>query len=157
MAVTTHLPTKLLKAQGQLTSGQAVNFSSDTFKMLAVKAGSGLPLMSSTGVQFVSDVTGTNAEDTAIGSRITLSGVTWSFDATLGVVDFSFSNVTYAQNGADDGATRYFVIQDTTVGATDATSPVIAIIDPGQFISVVNNSQVLQCPTGGLLQFTGGG
>lgn len=157
MAIATHIPTKLMKAQGGLTAAQACNFSSDTFKVLAVKAGAGLPSMSSSGIQFVGDVTATNPEDTLIGARITLTGVAWAFDASLGLVDFSFSNITYAQNASDDGLTRYFVIQDFTISATDSTSPVIAIIDPGQLISVVNNSCVLQCPTGGLFQFSGGG
>lgn len=156
MAVATHIPTKLMKAQGLLTSGQAINLG-DSFKILAVKAGTGLPLLSSTGIQFVADVTATNAEDTLIGARQTLSGVTWNFDATLGVVDWTFSNITYAQNAADDGLTRYFVIYDDTIGVADASKPVLAIIDPGQLISVVNASLTIQCPSGGLIQFTGGG
>jgi hypothetical protein len=157
MAIATHIPTKLLKSQGSLTSAQAVNLSSDTFKILAVKAGSGIPSLSSSGIQYVGDITGTNAEDTAIGSRQTLSGVTWAFDATLGQVDWSFTNITYAQNGSDDGLTRYFAIYDSSQGSGDSTYPVVALIDPNQLISVVSASCVLQCPTGGLIQFTGGG
>jgi hypothetical protein len=45
-------------------------------------AGSGIPSTSS-GVQFVSNVTGTNVEDTLIGARQTLSGVTWAYDGGL--------------------------------------------------------------------------
>lgn len=157
MATATHIPTKLMKAQGQLTANQAVNLSGDTFMIFAFKAGSGLPSLSSSGIQFVADITGTNAEDTNIGARITLSGVTWAFDASLGVVDWSFSNITYAQNAGDDGLTRYFGIYDNTLGANDSTHPVVAVLDPGQTISVVNGSVVLQCPTGGLIQYTGGG
>ena len=157
MATATHIPTKLMKAQGAGTSGQSVNLSGDTFKMLAVVAGSGIPSTLSGGIQFVSDVTGTNSEDTNIGARPTLSGVTWAFDVSNGIVDWSFSNVTYAQNGADDGLTRYFVIYDNTVGVGDSTHPVVAILDPGQLVSVVNGAVVLQCPSGGLIQFTGGG
>ncbi len=157
MAVSTHIPTKWMKAQGQLTSGQTQNLSSDTFKGLWVVAGSGIPSTSQTGVQFVSDVTGTNSEDTNIGARATLSGVTWAYDATLGVIDWSFSNIVYAQAGGDDGLSRYFVIYDSSVGANDAAHPVTCIIDPGQLISVVNASITIQSPTGGLIQFTGGG
>lgn len=158
MATATHIPTKLMKAQGQLTAGQAVNLSADTFKIMAVVAGAGIPSTASGGVQFVSNVTGTNAEDTNIGARQTLTGVTWAFDAATGVVDWSFSNVVYAQAGGDDGLTRYFIIYDETVSAgTDATRPVVAILDPGQLVSVVNGSLTIQCPTGGLIQFTGGG
>jgi hypothetical protein len=157
MATATHLPTKLLKAQGSLTSGQAVNLSADVFKILAVKAGSGIPSTLSGGIQFVADVTATNAEDTLIGARQSLAGVTWAFDAANGVVDWSFSNITYAQASGDDGLTRYFVIYDSSVGTTDATYPVVAVLDPGQLVSVVNGSLTLQCPTGGLIQFTGAG
>jgi hypothetical protein len=157
MATATHIPTKLLKAQGQLTSAQAVNLSGDTFKMLAVKAGSGIPSTASGGIQFVADITATNAEDTNIGARPTLSGVTWAYDASTGVVDWSFSNVVYAQAGGDDGLTRYFVIYDSSQGSGDSTYPVVAILDPGQTVSVVNGSLTIQCPTGGLIQFTGGG
>jgi hypothetical protein len=71
MATATHIPTKLMKAQGQLTANQNVNLSGDTFKIMAVKAGSGIPSTSSSGIQFVSDITGTNAEDTLIGARQT--------------------------------------------------------------------------------------
>lgn len=158
MATATHIPTKLMKAQGQLTTGQAINFSSDTFRIMAVKAGTGIPSTSSTGIQFVSDVTATNVEDTLIGGRQTLTGVTWAFDASLGIVDWSFANISYAQNASDDGLSRYFLIYDETVSAgTDATRPVVAVLDPGQLISVVNGSLTIQCPTGGLIQFTGGG
>jgi hypothetical protein len=125
---------------------------------MAVKAGSGIPSTSSSGIQFVSDVTGTNVEDTLIGARQSLSGVTWAYDAATGVVDWSFSTVTYAQAGGDDGLTRYFVIYDETQSsATDATRPVVAILDPGQLVSVVSGSLTISCPAGGLIQFTGGG
>jgi hypothetical protein len=158
MATATHIPTKLMKAQGQLTANQNVNLSGDTFKIMAVKAGSGIPSTSSSGIQFVSDITGTNAEDTLIGARQSLSGVTWAYDGATGVVDWSFSTVTYAQAGGDDGLTRYFVIYDETQSsATDATRPVVAVLDPGQLVSVVNGAVTISCPTGGLIQFTGGG
>jgi hypothetical protein len=158
MATATHIPTKLMKAQGQLTSGQACNLSGDTFKIMAVKAGSGIPSTSSSGIQFVSDITATNNEDTLIGARQTLSGVTWAYDASTGIVDWSFSTVTYALAAGDDGLTRYFVIYDETVSsATDATRPVVAILDPGGLVSVVSNSVTISCPSGGLIQFTGGG
>ena len=157
MAVSTHICTKLMKAQGQLTANQNVNLNADAFKIMAIKAGSGLPSLTSSGVQFVSDVTGTNAEDTNIGARQTVT-FTWSFDGSGTAVDWSFSTITYAQNGSDDGLTRYFVIYDETQSSgTDATRPVVCIIDPGQLISVVGNALQIQSPTGGLIQFTGGG
>jgi hypothetical protein len=158
MAVSTHIPTKLMLAQGKLTANQNVNFNTDTFKIMAVVAGSGRPSCTSSGIQFVADVTGTNAEDTNIGTRITLAGVSFAFDGGGTACDWSFSTITYAQNASDDGLTRYFIIYDETQSsATDATRPVVALIDPGQLISVVNGSLTIQSPTGGLIQFTGGG
>lgn len=157
MAVSTHIPTKLMLAQGKLTANQNVNFNGDTFKIMAVKAGSGIPSTTSSGIQFVADVTATNTEDTLIGARQTVAGTTFTFDGSGTACDWSFSNITYAQAGGDDGLTRYFVIYDDTQGATDALKPVVAIIDPGQLISVVNGSLTIQSPTGGLIQFTGGG
>lgn len=157
MATATHIPTKLMKAQGQLTSGQAVNLASDTFKMLAVAAGGGIPSTSSSGIQFVADITGTNSEVTLIGARKTLAGVTWAYDASLGIVDWSFTNVVYAQAPGDSGLTRYFVIYDDTLGSSDTDKPVLCILDPGQLVSAVNGSVTIQCPTGGLIQYTGGG
>jgi hypothetical protein len=157
MATATHIPTKLMKAQGQLTANQNVNLSGDTFKIMAVKAGSGIPSTPRPVSSSSPMSPGTNVEDTLIGARQTLAGVTWAFDAAAGVVDWSFTTVTYAQAGGDDGLTRYFVIYDETQSsATDATRPVVAILDPGQLVSVVNGALTIACPTGGLIQFTGG-
>jgi hypothetical protein len=158
MAISTHIPTKLMLAQGKLTANQNVNFNGDTFKIMAVVAGSGRPSCTSSGIQFVSDVTGTNSEDTAIGARQTISGTTFTFDGSGTACDWSFSTITYAQSAGDDGLTRYFVLYDETQSSTtDATRPVVAIIDPGQLISVVNGSLTITSPVGGLIQFTGGG
>ncbi len=158
MTVSTHIPTKLMLAQGKKTAAQSVNFNGDTFKIMGVVAGSGRPDCTSSGIQFVSDVTGTNSEDTNIGARGTLAGVSFAFDVSGTACDWSFSTITYAQSGSDDGLTRYFIIYDETVSSgTDATRPVVALIDPGQLVSVVNGSLSIQSPTGGLIQFTGGG
>jgi hypothetical protein len=158
MTVSTHIPTKLMLAQGKLTASKNVNFNSDTFKIMAVVAGSGRPDCTSGGVQVVSDVTANNAEDTNIGARITLTGVSFAFDGGGTACDWSFSTITYAQAAGDDGLTRYFIIYDETQSSgTDATRPVVAVIDPGQLVSVVNGSLTIQSPTGGLIQFTGGG
>jgi hypothetical protein len=148
-----------MKAQGSLTSGQAVNLAADTFKLVALKAGTGIPSTTSSGIQFVADATATNAEDTAIyaSTRPSFTGVTWAYDASTGVIDWSFSNLVLAQQAGDDGLTRYFAIYDGSVGTTDATFPVVAILDPGQTVSTLNGTLTIQAPTGGLIQFTGGG
>lgn len=145
-------------AQGEHTTSQSVNFSGDSFQLIAVSAGSGIPNTTSAGIQFVGDVLSGNPEDTTIydGTRPTISGVTWAY-GTSGTVDWSFSNIVLAQQSGDDGNTRYFVIGDTSSGASDATHPVVAILDPDQLVTVVNGGVTIQAAAGGLIQFTGGG
>ncbi len=158
MAVSTHIPTKLMLAQGKLTANKNVNFNADTFKIMAVKAGAGLPDLTGTGIQFVSDITGTNAEDTLIGARQTILGNTFTLDVSNTACDWSFTSIVYAQFAGDDGLTRYFVLYDETQSSTtDATRPVVAVIDPGALVSVVSGSLTIAAPVGGLIQFTGGG
>ena len=65
MAAATHLPSKLMKAQGSITSGQAINLSDSTagnFEALIVEAGTAIPDTSNTGIQYVADVTASNTE-----------------------------------------------------------------------------------------------
>lgn len=157
MTQVSHIPVKLQIAQGALTANQAVNLSGDTFKGLWVKAGSGIPNLAAGGVQFVADITSSNSEDTNIGSRPTLSGVTWGSASTTNTVQWSFSNITYSQTSSDDGLSRYFVIYDATPVGGDTASPVVLFFDPGTSVSVTASSLTLQSPSGGALQFTGGG
>jgi hypothetical protein len=161
MAVTTHLPTKLLQAQGIGTANQAVNLSSGTagaFKIMAVKAGAGLPSLISSGIQFVSDLIAVNPEDVSgAWPRTALTGITWAVDGSVNTsFDWSFSTITFAQNASDDGLTRYLAIYSEG-GGTDATRPLVAIIDPGTTLSVLAGSLTIASPTGGLIQFQGGG
>ena len=162
MAAATKLPTKLLKAQGGITSGQAVNLGDTTagdFVALIVEAGSGIPSLSSTGAQYIADITGTNTEVSWSGyARQSLTGITWAFDATLGVVDWSFSNFGWAADASDPGnVNRYIVIGWKGAGSGDATYPVVALIDPGAVFSVATASYTVSAPAGGLIQMTGGG
>ena len=162
MAAASHLPTKLLKAQGGIVSGQAINLADSTagdFFALIVEAGSGLPSFSSPGVQYVADITSTNPEVTYTGyARQSLSGVTWAFDASLGVVDWSFTQFGWAANANDPGnVNRYIVLGWKGAGTGDSTYPVLALIDPGGTFSVATASYYVAAPAGGLIQFTGGG
>lgn len=162
MAVVTHIPTKLLQAQGILTANQAVNFSSGTagaFKIMAVVAGSGLPSLINTGIQFVADLVAVNAENVnGAWPRTALTGVTWAVDGGVNTsFDWSFATITFSQSASDTTTvTRYLAIFSEG-GATDATRPIVAIIDPGTTLSVLAGSLTVQSPTGGLIQFTGGG
>jgi hypothetical protein len=154
MAAGTFIPTTLKRSQ-VINAGPQVKFDTDTLVCLIVKAGSGIPSTQSNGVQFISDVTATNTELSYAGyTRKTLAGVTVAYDASPSdKVDFSFSDITWAQNAADDGLGRYIIFADTTIGASDASHPVIAVCDPNQFLSVVSGSLTLQSPTGGLIQW----
>lgn len=163
MATATHLPTKLLFNQGELSSTLGVNFSdsgSAHFKLGIVTAGSGIPNTQYGGITYVSDLVASNPELSYSGyARQALTGVTWADDANNVQVDWSFANVTFAQNANDPGTGRYgFIAYLGPSGSyADGAAPVVAVLDFGQAVSVVNASLVLECPTGGLIQFTGGG
>jgi hypothetical protein len=119
------------------------------------------------GVQFVSDVLATNTENptlatpgTGTSDRMALTGLTWAYASgdSITSVDWSFSNIVYPQYASDNGTTRYFALYDSSGTYTaDATRPVLAILDPGAAVSVVNGSLTLQAPAGGLIQMTGAG
>jgi hypothetical protein len=154
MAAATLIPTKLKKSQ-VLTAGPQLKLDDLTLVALIVVAGSGIPDTSKTGIQFIGDVTATNAELSYSGyARQSLTGNTVAFDGSLTTtVDFSFSPITFPHNTNDPGTGRYLIIADTGVGASDATHPVLAVCDPNQFISSAAGDLVLQSPTGGLIQF----
>ena len=149
----TYIPAKLAKSQVDGTV--VVNFASDTIICLWVVAGSGIPSTSKTGVQYISDVTATNAEVTGTGyARQTLAGKTVAFDGTAtNQVDFSFSNITFTQNAAGFSNGRYLVFAKD-VGGLDSTRPVVAIFDPSVTVSVVGGDVIISSPTGGMIQWT---
>jgi|SRR6185437_5451208 len=151
MAVTTNIPAKLVKSQ--VNGSTVIDFDTDTLKCAIVQAGAGIPSTSKTGVQFVSDVTATNSEVAGAGyARQTLAGVTVAFGSGDDV-DFSFSNVTFAQNASGFGNGRYAVILKDTGGA-DSANPVLAILDLNATVSVTGGDLVLSSPAGGLIQWT---
>lgn len=152
MAVTTNIPAKLVKSQ--VDGSAVVDFDSDTIITLLVRAGGGIPSSSKTGVQFVSDVTATNAE-VAGGTyaRQTMAGKTLPFGAGDDV-DWSFTNITFPQDaGAGPVDARYAVIAKD-VGGVDTTRIVIAVIDLNATVSLRTGDLVLSAPSGGLIQWT---
>lgn len=157
MAITTSIPTKLKKAQ--VTTATQVDFTDNAtagFHCLLVVAGSGAPSVTNSGVQFVADVTGTNAEVTGTGyARQTLTGVTVTNDGSVNTqVDWSFANITFAQNAAGFTNARYAILYTTQIGTADASWPVIAVCDLGAAQSVATASLVLAAPAGGLIQWS---
>lgn len=111
MAASTNIPTKLKKSQ-VVNAGPQLKFDTDTLGCLLVKAGSGIPSTTSGGIQFVADITGTNAEVSGTGySRQTLSSVTVAFDGGVNTyVDFSFGDVTFTQSA---GGTTVTLVKAT--------------------------------------------
>ena len=151
-AGTVTVPTKLKKSQvSYAATAQYIDFTDhagSTFKMLLVVAGSGAPNVTNSGVQFVADVTGSNAEVTGTGySRATLSGVAVTNDGTTNTqVDWNWSTVTFAQNASGFTNARYAVIYTTQLGSADASYPVVCIIDLGSNQSVASASLSIAAP-----------
>lgn len=162
MAAATHLPTKLLFAQGELSATGGINLADTTagnFVAMIVGAGTGLPGLSSTGAQFVADITASNAEVSWAGyARVALTGITWAYGGTLGTADWSFTAFQFAQSASDPGnVDRYIVIYWKGVGVGDASYPVLAVIDPGALFSCATAAYQVSPPANGLVQMTGGG
>jgi hypothetical protein len=149
MASTT-IFTKLKLAQ---VNGTPINYASDTLVMLLVVAGSAAPVTTKTGSQYISDVTGSNAEVTGTGyARQTLTSVTVAYDGTAtNQVDFSHAMITFAQNAAGFTNGRYCVVAKST--GTDSTSQVVYVYDPGTTLSAQTGDVVLSSPTGGEIQW----
>jgi hypothetical protein len=160
MATATHIPTKLINAQAIVTTSQIVNFNDTTLGnyVCGIVGQTTLPPMGSSGIQFVVNIFASNSELSYAGyARQTVSGITLSYDANGVQVDWSFNSITFPQNASDPGTGRYGFIGYKGVGSNDGSYPVVAVLDFGQTVSVVNGSLVLQPPAGGLIQFTGGG
>lgn len=156
MAVGTYVPAKLTKSQ--VDGAGVVDFDTDTFICLLIVEGASKPSTSKTGVQFVSDVTATNAE-VAGGTyaRQTLAALTIAFDAGGDQVDWSFSNITFLQDAAA-GPTDVFYGVIVKDGASDAARRVIAVLDLGRApatpISLRTGDIVLSAPATGLIQWS---
>jgi hypothetical protein len=161
MAAVTHIPTRLINAQAMLTVASAiVNFADTTaghFQCGIVTAGSSIPVTASSGIQWLQDIFSTNSELSYSGyARQSLTGISLSYDPSVGVVDWTFNNIVFSQQAADVGNGRYGFIAYTAASG-DISRPVVAILDFGQTVSVVNGALTLQAPTTGLIQFAGGG
>ena len=152
MAVTTNIPAKLVKSQ--VDGSGVVDFDTDTFKCMLVRAGGGIPSTSKTGIQFVSDVTGTNAEVSGgTYARQTLGAITLAFGSGDDV-DWSFGNVTFAQDAVSGPTDARYAVIYKDVGGADSTRPVICVIDLNGTVSLRTGDLVLSAPAGGLIQWT---
>lgn len=151
MATAGYIPCKLAKSQ--VDGAGVVDFDTDTFLCLLVVAGGGLPDVSKTGVQFVSDVLAANAEVTGTGyARQTLSGLTVAFDGVgTKLVNWSHGAITFAQNVAGFTNARYIIICKD--GANDAARRVVYVGDPDQTLSAVPGDVVCSAPASGTIQW----
>lgn len=152
----TTIPTKLKKQQ-VVSAATPVRFDTDTLTCLLVTTGGGAPDVTSgaAGIQFISETISANPEVTGTGyTRQTLTATAVTFDSTNTQVDFTFGNITFAQNAAGFTNARYAIIADTTVGGGDSTHPVLAVCDLGSNQSVQSGSLVLTCPASGLIQWS---
>jgi hypothetical protein len=152
MAASFKIPTKLKKSQAN--GSEVIDFDTDTIKAMIVQAGSGMPDTSKTGVQYVSDVTAANTEVTGTGyARQAITGSTVAFDATgTTIVDWSFGDITFAQNAAGFANGAYIILYKDKGGA-DSANPVIGVGDPNQTLDVTGGDLVIKCPAGGLIQW----
>ena len=163
MTTATHVPGELLFNQGELSSTLGVNFDDTAaghFVCLIVVAGTGIPSTLYGGVTTIANVTATNAEMTYAGyARQALTGITWAALAGNTSIGWSFSNITFPQEAADPGTGRYGIIGylGPSGSYADSAAPVVAVLDFGATVSTVNGSLVLQCPSGGLIDYTGAG
>lgn len=154
MALATYVPTTLKKSQ-VINAGPQLKFDTDTLIALLVVAGSGIPSTSKTGIQYISQVTATNPELSYSGyARQTLTGVTVAYDATgTTIVDFSFADITWAQNANDPGTGRYLILADSSTGGADSSKAVFAVCDLNTTVSCAGGDLVFSCPTGGLIEW----
>jgi hypothetical protein len=135
-----------------------------------------IPPLGSSGCQYLSTVFTSNADLSGTGyTRQWVSGLTATYDATTNTyIDWKFNPITFPQNAADGGAGRYgyiayapssTIVALATAGVTqglnqcsnDASYPLVAILDLGQQVSVLNGSLIIQAPATGLIQWEGGG
>lgn len=152
MAAATYIFTKQKLAQ-VVNAGPKISFDNDTLVALWVVVGTAIPDYTKTGSAFISDVTASNAEVTGTGyARQTLTSVTVAYDGTgTTLVDFGFANLTWAQNASGFSNGRYLVFAKST--GTDSTSPVFAVFDPNQTVSVTGGDVIVSSPVGGMIQW----
>lgn len=156
MAAASYIPAKLTKSQWD--GSQVVDFDTDTIKAMLVREGASRPSTSKTGVQFVADVTGTNAECSGgTYARQTLASPTLAFGAGDDV-DWSFNDITFLQDAASGPTDVFYAVLFKEVGGSDATRIVTHVLDIGRSagvpFSLRTGDLVLKSPAGGLMQAT---
>jgi len=137
MAVTTKVYASLAATVGN----KEVAFGSDTFKVMLCSS-SYTPNQATH--KYKSDVTGEITGTGYTAGGVTLTGVTWSGSGN--VWSFGCSNIAWSSASF---TARYAVVYDATP-ATDATRPLVAVIDFGADTTVTASTFQIN-PTGGVL------
>ncbi len=132
-----------------------VNMSTDTFKVGLIASGTLAVRGTTQGYEYVSDLlaNGGSALTEVSGtgySRLSLGSVTWTLSGL--VVTLSAANPTYT---SPSFSFVYGWIHDETASsATDATRPLLAIIDFGGSQAASGSSYPLAVSASGLVSFT---
>lgn len=156
MAAASYIPAKLTKSQ--VDGSAVVDFDTDTFKAMLVREGASRPSTSKTGVQFVSDVTGTNAEVSGgTYARQTLVAPTLAFGAGDDV-DWSFNDISFFQDAGAGPTDVFYGVIYKDVGGADSSRVVTHVLDLGRSagvpFSLRTGDLILKSPSGGLTQWT---
>lgn len=132
-----------------------IDFSADTLKIGLIASGTLASRGTTEGYEFVSDLlaNGGSALTEVAGtgySRLSLSSVTWALSALI--VTLSAANPTYT---SPSFTFKYGWIHDETASsATDATRPLITLIDFGATQTAGGSSFPLAVDTAGLFNIT---
>jgi len=132
-----------------------VNMSTDTFKVGLIASGTLAVRGTSEGYEFVSDLlaNGGSALTEVSGtgySRLSLASVTWTLSGLAAT--FSAANPTYTSPSFS--FTYGWIHDETASSATDATRPLLAIIDFGGSQAASGASYPLAVSGSGLVSFT---
>lgn len=132
-----------------------VNMSTDTFKIGLIASGTLAVRGTSEGYEYVSDLlaNGGSALTEVSGtgySRLSLASVTWTLSGL--VVTFSAANPTYTSPSFN--FVYGWIHDETASSGTDATRPLVGIIDFGGSQAASGSSYPLAVSGSGLVSFT---
>jgi len=142
MAVTSHLYPKLMVPLG---NAKTIDLDGDSFKTGLCTGDASAWTTTQWAYQYVSDITGAYTEVTTGGgytsgyaNRVTLTTVTFTQQSAgnANIVSWTCTAPAPISFGASTTITaRSMFINDQTIGAADASTPVVVIIDFGQNVS----------------------
>ena len=153
MAVTNYFQPKF---EQNHVGKKAINFTTDTFKAGLIKAGTLAARGTAEGYEFVSDLLANGGsaltEETAAGyARATVSSPTLTVSGL--VVTFDCADIVFT--GPFTFSDLYaFIWDETASSATDATRPLLCIVDFGGAVTGTSTSLTLTINASGLVTWT---